>query len=385
MSPYVFPPEIIDTILDALHADPDTLKTCILVCKAWQPRCRHHLFQSACLNLDRPDRVEPFLAELDAPHSFLAAHVRSLSLRGVPPKGLEIHRLSALRHVECLEMGQLISAGVWKRPSDEDGWLRSFSLVRKLHLDAAPVNLHDFLDVLRSLPSLQVLVLNFLAWGEAGRPEPKTAPIATCIHTLCLKTHAYDSLPTIIRLFEHRVMPRISNVHLQALTPATATISTQLFKTLGLALQHLTISAFYLTRGDVENLLDLGSNPNLKSIHFKDLAPAPIFKLSGFSWTIALLQTVTTATVVHLTFEMWLLPNETLDGVDWPLLKAALARPQFARLQTLCFELRAKRDHVRWLEQRISWYLNGAVQQGVLRFPTSPNDCSSGCCFDDPF
>ena len=42
--PYELPGEVIDKILDHLHGDTVTLKTCTLVCRAWIPTCRYHLF-----------------------------------------------------------------------------------------------------------------------------------------------------------------------------------------------------------------------------------------------------------------------------------------------------------------------------------------------------
>ena len=41
--PYI-PPEILDQIVDPLHADPKTSKECRLVSKSWIPRTRKHLF-----------------------------------------------------------------------------------------------------------------------------------------------------------------------------------------------------------------------------------------------------------------------------------------------------------------------------------------------------
>jgi len=43
------PQELIDSIIDYCHDDPPTLKTCALVCKAWLPSSRSHIFQSISL------------------------------------------------------------------------------------------------------------------------------------------------------------------------------------------------------------------------------------------------------------------------------------------------------------------------------------------------
>ena len=38
------PPEILDSVIDLLHDEPETLKQCFLVSKSWVPRTRRHLF-----------------------------------------------------------------------------------------------------------------------------------------------------------------------------------------------------------------------------------------------------------------------------------------------------------------------------------------------------
>jgi len=42
-NPY-FPPETLDSIIDLLNDEPETLKRCCLVSKSWVPRTRKHLF-----------------------------------------------------------------------------------------------------------------------------------------------------------------------------------------------------------------------------------------------------------------------------------------------------------------------------------------------------
>ena len=44
-APPALPQELIDNIIDHLHDDPLTLKSCSLVCKSWMPSATYHLFQ----------------------------------------------------------------------------------------------------------------------------------------------------------------------------------------------------------------------------------------------------------------------------------------------------------------------------------------------------
>ncbi|KAH8092233.1 hypothetical protein BXZ70DRAFT_465099 [Cristinia sonorae] len=89
MNPRI-PPEITDIFVDFLHDDTPSLLTSSLVCRAFLPSARHHLFRAVTLDVaTRPpsssssySRVaESFLDFLvDAPH--IGALVRTLSLRG---------------------------------------------------------------------------------------------------------------------------------------------------------------------------------------------------------------------------------------------------------------------------------------------------------------
>lgn len=48
------PPEILDLIIDNLHDEPTTLKTCSVVSKSWIQRARKHLFVD--IEFHPPDR-----------------------------------------------------------------------------------------------------------------------------------------------------------------------------------------------------------------------------------------------------------------------------------------------------------------------------------------
>jgi hypothetical protein len=68
MSPMIFPAIEIEEIIDHLHDDNDALKICSLVCRAWLPPSRYHLFgefpsRSSWL---APTKLDDFLDILDS-------------------------------------------------------------------------------------------------------------------------------------------------------------------------------------------------------------------------------------------------------------------------------------------------------------------------------
>ncbi|KAL4246646.1 hypothetical protein ABKN59_008145 [Abortiporus biennis] len=55
----VLPQELTDTIIDFLHDDRNTLKSCSLVCHSWIPATRFHLFRRITLDLTPNDNSKP--------------------------------------------------------------------------------------------------------------------------------------------------------------------------------------------------------------------------------------------------------------------------------------------------------------------------------------
>ncbi|TFK70845.1 hypothetical protein BDN72DRAFT_958471 [Pluteus cervinus] len=86
-TPLFFPTEIDDQILDLCEGDEDTLRSCSLVCKMWNPRARSHLFKTIRLN---QRNYKAFLELLRRPTSTpVSRYVKHLYLsEGEPPQTL---------------------------------------------------------------------------------------------------------------------------------------------------------------------------------------------------------------------------------------------------------------------------------------------------------
>lgn len=76
-----FPQEIQDDIISHISPDHSSLRNCSLVCRAWLPRARHHIFRSIALDPSHRSRQFKELIEIcpDIPPV-----VRELELRGRP-------------------------------------------------------------------------------------------------------------------------------------------------------------------------------------------------------------------------------------------------------------------------------------------------------------
>ena len=75
----VLAPETIDTIIDYLHSDKQSLFACSLTAKQWLPSSRYHIFSRVHL---RPTNIESFLELIEAPLSKLPVMLRHLLVNG---------------------------------------------------------------------------------------------------------------------------------------------------------------------------------------------------------------------------------------------------------------------------------------------------------------
>lgn len=97
------PPEILDLIVDNLHADTETLKTCCLVSKAWIHRTRKYLFNSIQFQWWT---ARQWRADFPDPLSSPAHHARILSIAPGTDftSDANINTLRTFCSVSCLEV-----------------------------------------------------------------------------------------------------------------------------------------------------------------------------------------------------------------------------------------------------------------------------------------
>jgi len=74
------PAELTNHIIDYLHADKDALAACSMVCKAWLPRARHHVFGRMRIELSTADRLFELI---NFPLSTITPYVHHLDIGSV--------------------------------------------------------------------------------------------------------------------------------------------------------------------------------------------------------------------------------------------------------------------------------------------------------------
>ena len=148
MSPSL-PPETLDAIIDHLHDEPTTLKTCCTVSKSWVPRTRRHLFARVEFHIPRFDH-EAWKKTFPDPSNSPAHHTRSLSIYGplyaVAGVGDWIRAFNSVEHLLLADMDL----------SPLVPFHALSAAVRSLHLTHTTT---DAFDLICSFPLLEDLVL----------------------------------------------------------------------------------------------------------------------------------------------------------------------------------------------------------------------------------
>ena len=192
--PPIFPLEIEEIILDILGEDDEdhtALKTCSLVCKAFLPICRKHIFGSIVLNPRDQDMVPP--PSTHTTHAFerllretpeIADYIRKLdyTIRAEDLTSLSIQEsLKRISRLEFLSLGHhnwLIGTTLyfdWSNNSIRPALLHLLHLPTLTHFRLTAVNDFVISDLIPCV-NLKYLHIGFLTIGAAETTFPGALP-----------------------------------------------------------------------------------------------------------------------------------------------------------------------------------------------------------------
>ncbi|KAG6918813.1 hypothetical protein DXG01_011565 [Tephrocybe rancida] len=253
------PAELVDLVIGHAHADTSLLAACSLVCKAWRPAARHHLFSNTKLNVNN---ASSFINIVDSETSTVAPFVRHIDAndncedgRWVDNHfmGLQPHLLPSLTSISLTSPETLSHTTL--------STLHSFNRLKELRL--AECEFGDFTQVQSLLCSFPLLESLYL---EADWPEPHAvlptntspAPRLRELHLRCEMSHILEWF-----LMQPAVAP-VSKLTLHGLDTVELPIVTRYLQALGAALTRLTIVPSGYVYDSMSDHLDLSFNPCLR-------------------------------------------------------------------------------------------------------------------------
>ncbi|RDB29986.1 hypothetical protein Hypma_013825 [Hypsizygus marmoreus] len=387
--------EIYDLIIDFLYSDLQALSTCALVCKAWLPASRLHLFchlELAQLNFRR------FLDLLKSPD--FSAHVRARTNKmtmvqhtGSYKRWLQ-YCIPYLKDfsVKILDISGLAFAHNGNPPPypELSGLQAHFQSVTQLHLRSTKLNsCMQLAELVCSLRNLERVSLLGVSWYPGAPSHPATGPVERLsLPPSLVELDIQSEHPSYLRdilnwlaEYDQESLPRIHTLVLvsqrQIPGPNDFGLSAErLLNNLGASLLNLTVSHFDF-RNHEGDLHLLSLNTSLRTLHFYDVdvqrsinPELAVFHRRMYSWIPSMLAQIPSSDIRTVSFQVVLARAQHLDGLDWGALAAALSRPQFSQLARLEFKVSSFKKQA---EKMIREKLLECTQRRILDIASFPN------------
>jgi len=220
---------LIEQIIDHLHDDKESLRTCSLVCKIWTPSARFHLFSdirvdgpAAKLMLESAPAVIPFIrnVHLDkqqwdeiVPVLVGFESVRSLTLTTLPTCCFSPQALSALFRNFSAAVNVRLDNVHFTTAGELIRFICAFPCLQKLAIDCTRLHSHDFAvdmpapSTLRPSRYLRVLELHtvcmdaVLDWYLSLPPADRPALQAVRLH--CNTTNNSETIARLLLALEN--------------------------------------------------------------------------------------------------------------------------------------------------------------------------------------
>jgi hypothetical protein len=249
------PAELTDVVIDFLHDDEDGLANCSLVCKAWLPATRYHIFENLVLD---PWSIESFVDLITQPLATVAPVIHQLAIdmnrtRFHTIFNLILTRLPRFHMLRRLELRRVrwyaLNDQAIKAINFAFGGIAELSISHNTFWD--PKEVVGLVSGFTSLQKLSFRDLDWKAWHDASPnfdqwcehvpPELHVVDLGDILIEVILKwllTQKPTPIVDTLSLSCYRACPQNADGYLQALGPQ---------------LQHLVLRS----EDDIGNMLAL--------------------------------------------------------------------------------------------------------------------------------
>ncbi|TFK41522.1 hypothetical protein BDQ12DRAFT_388273 [Crucibulum laeve] len=344
------PIEVIEVIVDHLHPDNNTLRSCTLTCKTWIPAARFHLLSYARLH---QKNISVFLRLLDASHSRIAASITHLSLAALPSKPNDWMNNSItvagkhLVHVKTLTLAGIKWSQLDSRATDS--LLRDFRRVDCINLiDTTFRTFSQLVEFLCAFPLLRIITIDKSHWETIGAIPSQNARLSRSLDILMITP---PSELLMGWLSAQSAAQMVSKISLDEVVDSRVKGAADLLKKAGSQLTDLRIRFGDAQMSNITNAgisqMDLSSNKRLSKL----ILSIPLtnalnpFARQGYNlaWIPRFLSSVSSSASSHLKvirFSLFLVDSDdlTLD-FPWREVDRVLELPAFKSLEKLQFAL----------------------------------------------
>jgi len=253
---FSIPQEIIDQFIDYLYDDREALMTCALVCRAWVPSSRYHLFGHVSIWVSEYARFSDFIGHLDHPLCTFAPCVRKLFIstyldEGCPaPPSLYLSPHWADPLIPYLakltSVKTLVAYGIGERLSGWEPLFKSASFVTQItHLSLQYpefTTFEDCMDTIHSFPSLESLEYCPCDSDQGTLPSLPASQASPPPSLRTLDIMSFYPTTQLIWQWFHRSQTRLSTIKLgrrKSISLRDISIDTAQFSTFTQYLQFL--------------------------------------------------------------------------------------------------------------------------------------------------
>ncbi|KAF7305347.1 APH domain-containing protein [Mycena chlorophos] len=356
------PSETHDLIIDHLHDDVPTLRQCSLVCKAWLPAARLHIFSIVDISLYS---IDAMLQTIFYPGAPFPSYIRELHIidgqeRTFDPKWVprKVHLVpfDAMTQLSRLALEQIAFEEL---PGAAMDALRG-AVSRVKHLDLAHVSFSDlsaYTGFLGGAPSLRSLITcnTTLLHVQLDAPAPRDPATSTPLlpHLREVNVDLGDR-----QLLDLICSPENGPPPIGALSVTLRTndymgnaVLARVLKSLGGSLTHLFLESFGDDPPPVEQV-NLSSNAKLHTI---------VFGNTAIAWMAPLLNTCTASPSLKRVYSHRVPPPH-----DFPVLKELCLGP-LSGCEIVFMQEQGNLRVPEWLEGRVRFSGPSGVEMPDLR------------------
>ncbi|KAJ7319026.1 hypothetical protein DFH08DRAFT_1086367 [Mycena albidolilacea] len=351
--------ELVDEIIDCFGEDSDALKVCSLVCRAWIPHCRSHLFETGTLVSD--SNILGFCDFLQSPGCTFLQHVRRIDTTRYywdpdDPRS-HLNRLAAglcrLTRVVALEMAfHLDPLRTEMQTRFNAGFFAILPHITVLTLYSRnPLTLRvPLIDIISRCHVLQELYI--FGAGSVAPPPPRATP-PPGLHRLTFGLATSPAILLWLNAAEH--LPNVDSITLSVLYPGEAPYISAALQKVGGALRHLELSVHVKSDLDSWNVYDLSLHPHLRTLSIRYLSQG-IAELEA-SFHVRLLALITKLIAGPALESLSIYFRATVSTFDWGALEAFLSSARFPRLREVVIECKpGEVQFRRWSSSRVPVY-----------------------------
>ncbi len=220
------PPELSDAVMDFLHNDKKTLRTCALVCKAWVATSRLHLFHEITLQV-KDGRFSEVFAQMLRSASAVSSSVKVLHVRPAATHSKGILRpssaLSVLDHLPALHSLILHVPIIDASQTSDMRWVHPSLRLLRFHLFCSTLQLAKTCRFFSRVPvdefcARELFILEYRQVLPVA--DANIDPESWQIKNLKLLSGSMDYFKSLLSTYFHVLRPAISTQTLVSFTAA---------------------------------------------------------------------------------------------------------------------------------------------------------------------